>query len=65
VTPPTGLEWPVWRLIARGLATLAELETNWSMADLGQALDYLDYLDETETVARMNAAADTDPKRRR
>ena len=42
------MQWPVWRLVTRRVATLQELETHWSITDLFDANDVLDALDEVQ-----------------
>lgn len=44
-------EWPVWRLVLEGVATLHELETHWSIDDLVSANAALDAKAEAETAA--------------
>jgi len=37
------LTWPIWRLITAKVATLEEIETHWSLDDLIDANDALDF----------------------
>jgi hypothetical protein len=45
---PDGLDWPVWRLVVKRVATLAEIETHWSLRDLILANEALDLDEEIE-----------------
>jgi len=38
----------VWRLVTGRVATLAEIETHWSVTDLIDANDVLDAIDEAQ-----------------
>ena len=42
------MQWPVWRLVTRRIATLHEIETHWSINDLFDANEVLDALDEVQ-----------------
>jgi|WetSurMetagenome_2_1015567.scaffolds.fasta_scaffold1353156_2 hypothetical protein len=46
INPDLMYEWPVWRLVIAGKATLHELETTWSLEDLMKANTVLDIQDE-------------------
>jgi len=35
------VEWPVWLVVSKGLATLHELETTWTLDDLIRAIDFI------------------------
>jgi len=39
---------PVWRIVLSGIATLTEIDTQWSMIDVIQANEMLDIRDELE-----------------
>lgn len=39
-------DWPVWRIVSRQMATLQEIESSWSLADVFDANDVLDLMDE-------------------
>lgn len=45
---PPGADWEVWRLVHRGWATLQEIETHWSFADLMEANAVLDAVEDGE-----------------
>jgi hypothetical protein len=36
---------PIWRVVISGYATLTEIQTSWSIEDMADALEVLDYLD--------------------
>ena len=51
--PLTGIEWfadewPIWRIVHAKLATLQEIGTYWSLADVRKANDLLDAYDGAE-----------------
>jgi hypothetical protein len=35
-------EWPIWRLVCEGVATLTEIETGWGLGDVLDANEALD-----------------------
>ena len=37
-----GPEWPVWRLVVEGVATLSEVDTHWTLTDVLDANEALD-----------------------
>lgn len=45
------VEWPVWRLVCEGVATLQEIETSWTLADVLDGNEALDAF----TLARRSA----------
>lgn len=38
-------DWFVWRIVMAKVATLAEIEGSWTLADVFDANDYLDLID--------------------
>ena len=51
VPVPKDMDWRVWRLWARGLATLQELETHWSLLDILKGNDALDVQDDIKAAS--------------
>lgn len=51
-------EWPVWRLVTEGVATLSEIESGWHMADVLDANDVLD----VNAAARRSLKAPATPR---
>jgi hypothetical protein len=41
-------EWPVWRIITAGMATLQEIDTHWTLIDVDNANDVLDLQQQLE-----------------
>ncbi len=37
------MQWSIWRVVLENLATLEEVETHWSIHDLQEANEVLDY----------------------
>lgn len=53
-------EWPVWRLVIEGTATLDEIERAWSLDDVQKANAILDM---RADIQRANAPQPERPKR--
>ena len=45
---PPKIEWFIWRIVLSKIATLEEIERSWTLSDLMDAHEALDYKEETE-----------------
>lgn len=46
--PNVGDVWPVWRVVARGMASLRDVDEHWSVEDVLDANEYLDVRDDLD-----------------
>lgn len=51
----SNIEWSIWRPVTAKIATLAEIETHWSIDDLADANEALDIKAEAEEFAARQA----------
>jgi predicted CoA-binding protein len=42
------MEWPVWRLVSKQVASLQEIDTHWDIIDVLKANDVLDFIDDVQ-----------------
>lgn len=46
--PNTAVDWPVWRVVSEGMATLSEIERHWWIEDVLDANEVLDVLEQAK-----------------